>query len=371
MRIIAGRFKGRVLTPLEGRQTRPMTDRIKENIFNILGAKFGTPGHLPDGAVLDIFAGTGGLGIEALSRGASFCTFVEQHRTTLKTLRANLEKLHHPELWSLRAENAWTMRVPAPDGADGYSLVFVDPPYRDAEDVPRVCDLLQRVAARLLPNGVILLRVERGTQVPESVGGALSRTDERMYGRMHLAFFERTDRPDKSALHVRSETEADRDAIAAVHRAAFDSPAEAKLVDQLRGTAAFIPELSLVAEQNGEIVGHLLLTRATITQAGDAHPALALAPMAVVPQQQRKGIGTMLMHEALQRASRLGHALIVVLGHPDFYCRFGFRRASQFGIRIPFPAPDEACLCRWLVDEAAQSLGGMVQYPAPFSELAD
>lgn len=190
--MIAGRYKGKVLAQLEGRQTRPMTDRIKETLFNILGAKFGTPGCLPDGCVLDVFAGTGGLGIEALSRGARHCTFVESHRLTLRTLRSNLDSLEDADSWTLLTENAWTMRVPVAADEDGYQLVFLDPPYRDAENAHAVGDLLDRIAPRVAPDGVMMLRVERGAPTPTSMNGAFEVADEREYGRMHLMFLRRT-----------------------------------------------------------------------------------------------------------------------------------------------------------------------------------
>src|ERR1051325_11217291 len=110
MRVIAGRLRGRPLAAPPG-AARPVTDRVKETIFNILGHRFAQPGELPAVAVLDLFAGTGGMGIEALSRGATSCLFVERDRCTLRILSENLDKLKLHDVARGWGENVWTLRI--------------------------------------------------------------------------------------------------------------------------------------------------------------------------------------------------------------------------------------------------------------------
>jgi 16S rRNA (guanine966-N2)-methyltransferase len=200
VRIIAGQFRGRVLAVPEGLQTRPMTDRIKETLFNILGARFGVPGTLPDFDALDLFAGTGGLGIEAVSRGARSCIFVERDRRTLPVLRSNISQLKAGDALRVVADNAWVMRLPIADDEAGFGLIFCDPPYRDAHDDARLIDLLDRLGPRLRPDGVIVLRVEQGTDPPLDRLTTLVEDDKRAYGRMRLHFLAR--RPASGAEQV-------------------------------------------------------------------------------------------------------------------------------------------------------------------------
>ncbi|MBU0639171.1 MAG: 16S rRNA (guanine(966)-N(2))-methyltransferase RsmD [Planctomycetes bacterium] len=190
MRIIAGRFRGLRLETPAGDTTRPITDRVKESLFNILCHQSGTPGVLPEYAVLDLFAGTGGLGIEALSRGASTCLFVERERRALRTLRSNLERLRSPEAWRISTENAWAMRVP-PAGGAGYDLVFVDPPYSDTQEPLRAFDLLQRLAPRLASAGIVVFRCAASVQLPDEAPLGLVRADVRTFGKMRVVFFRR------------------------------------------------------------------------------------------------------------------------------------------------------------------------------------
>jgi putative acetyltransferase len=169
---------------------------------------------------------------------------------------------------------------------------------------------------------------------------------------------------------IRAETPRDRDAIRTVHRAAFGQEVEGRLVDRLRETGAWVPELSLVATQDGRVVGHILFSRVTIRRGLDRVPALALAPMAVVPECQRQGIGSALVRAAVAEARRLGHRLVVVVGHPDYYPRFGFVPAARRGIRAPFGAPDDAVMLLELEPGGlADAPGAEVEYPAPFHEL--
>ena len=121
MRVIAGRFRGRTLDAPPGQSTRPITDRAKETLFNVLGHRFALPGCLPGFVVLDVFAGTGSLGLEALSRGAAACTFVEQDRRALRYLRQNIARLGADGACTVLTDNAWTMRPPPWRGNAGSS----------------------------------------------------------------------------------------------------------------------------------------------------------------------------------------------------------------------------------------------------------
>jgi len=186
MRVIAGTFRGRSLDAPSGRVTRPITDRVKETLFNILGHRLGLPGELPAVAVLDVFAGPGSLGIEALSRGAQSCTFVERDRAALRSLRQNIRTLGLEHACTILADNAWTLRWPRPTG--GFQLVFIDPPYRTAHDPLRVLDLLERLAGSLAPDGLVVYRHESAGPRPADEPPSLRVVDERVIGRMRLVF---------------------------------------------------------------------------------------------------------------------------------------------------------------------------------------
>lgn len=150
----------------------------------------------------------------------------------------------------------------------------------------------------------------------------------------------------------------------AVNLAAFDSPAEARLVDALRGQT--FPYLSLVADDKGRIVGHIMFTPVLLP----GHPRarlLGLAPMAVVPEYQRSGVGTALIEEGLLQARDLGAGAVVVLGHPSYYPRFGFEPASAHGITCEYDAPDEAFMILELAPGHLEGLAGTVQYHGAFA----
>ncbi|GAB7040193.1 MULTISPECIES: GNAT family N-acetyltransferase [Catenuloplanes] len=161
---------------------------------------------------------------------------------------------------------------------------------------------------------------------------------------------------------TRPETPTDIAAVRAVTAAAFDTPAEADLVDALRRDPAWIDGLSIVATlPDGTVAGHALLTRCHI---GDV-PALCLAPCSVAPAHQRTGAGSAAIRAALDAARATGEAFVVVLGHHTYYPRFGFRRASEAGIRLPIEVPDEAAMALTL-DPARPLPAGTVRYAAPF-----
>jgi putative acetyltransferase len=140
-------------------------------------------------------------------------------------------------------------------------------------------------------------------------------------------------------MHIRPERQTDIPGIRAVNLVAFETSTEAHLVEALREQAE--PIVSFVADDGEAIVGHILFSPVTLM----AHPELriiGLAPMAVVPARQRQGIGSALLHEGLKRCRRLGFGAVIVLGHTDYYPRFGFTPASHFGLGCEYDVPDGA-----------------------------
>ena len=164
---------------------------------------------------------------------------------------------------------------------------------------------------------------------------------------------------------IRSEKPQDIAAIRLVNEQAFGGSAEADTIDLLRdrGTAT----LSLVATINDRVVGHLFFTPATIESPDRSWSAVGLAPLSVLPDYQRQGIGTTLMSAGLEECRRLGHERVIVLGHPDYYPRFGFERANQYGVRFEFEAPDEACMILALQPGALEGVSGVAKYQPEWS----
>jgi putative acetyltransferase len=129
---------------------------------------------------------------------------------------------------------------------------------------------------------------------------------------------------------IRKERASDREQVFEVHAAAFETPAEARLVDALRKVAK--PLVSLVAVREKRVVGHVLFTPASVAGGLDRKRAMGLAPLAVLPEHQRQGIGLRLVRAGLEACRHLGRDVIFVLGHPEYYPRFGFRPASERGL---------------------------------------
>jgi putative acetyltransferase len=140
---------------------------------------------------------------------------------------------------------------------------------------------------------------------------------------------------------IRPESPADYDAVAEVTAAAFGKQDEARLVEAIRASPEYVPELTLVAEDDGRIVGHVMFSYSALD--GSDTPLLQLSPLSVVPERQGQGIGAALTRESLRLADERGEPLVLVLGHPTYYPRFGFRPASTLGLEAPNPEwPDEA-----------------------------
>lgn len=165
---------------------------------------------------------------------------------------------------------------------------------------------------------------------------------------------------------IRREEKRDYEAVYSVVQQAFASAEHADgneqdLVNKLRTGDAFLPELSLVAEINGKIVGHIMFSEAAI----EKETVLALAPLSVLPEYQRKGIGTALVKKGHEIAEELGYQYSVVLGSETYYPRMGYVAAEKFGIEPPFDVPGENFMaCR--LSETASDLSGMIKYAKEF-----
>jgi putative acetyltransferase len=166
---------------------------------------------------------------------------------------------------------------------------------------------------------------------------------------------------------VREESPGDIPAIRGVLEAAFGRPGEAELVEALRRGGGLV--LSLVAEGGGAVVGHIAFSLIRIEAPGRSWPALALAPVGVVPPWQGRGVGGLLIRAGLALAAERGAGAVVVLGHPGYYPRFGFVPASRFGIRAPFPVPDAAFLAQPLRPGALEGVAGTVWYRPEFAAV--
>jgi len=165
---------------------------------------------------------------------------------------------------------------------------------------------------------------------------------------------------------IRPEARGDHARVRVVNVAAFETPAEADLVDALRIQAR--PLVSLVAEEDGAIAGHIMFSPVTLP----GHPALALmglAPMAVEPARQRAGIGSALVRAGLEACRRLAAGAVVVLGHPDYYPRFGFVPGVRIGLGCEYDVPAEAFMVLELRPGALRGATGRVQYHAAFASL--
>jgi len=164
-------------------------------------------------------------------------------------------------------------------------------------------------------------------------------------------------------IHIRPEIPADRQAIWNVNRVAFQGDTEANLIDALR--AGGFVTLSFVAERESEIVGHILFSEVVVGSAGGPVRALALAPLAVLPPHQRQGIGSKLVIEGLAECGRLGHKIVTVLGHPDYYPRFGFSAELAGPLISPF-GDGQAWMALELASGSLLNISGPVEYAPPF-----
>jgi putative acetyltransferase len=161
---------------------------------------------------------------------------------------------------------------------------------------------------------------------------------------------------------IRTETAADYSMIRQVNEAAFDTALEADLVESLRTEGVVL--LSAVAEMDTRIVGHILFSRMAIETEAGAIAAVALAPMAVSPGHQRRGIGGKLIRYSLDALRDLDERIVIVVGHPEYYPRFGFSAAQARSLESPFPG--DAFMALELSPGALESIRGRVRYPHAF-----
>ena len=172
---------------------------------------------------------------------------------------------------------------------------------------------------------------------------------------------------------VREETAGDLAAIREIHTAAFGRPAEAGLVDALRTRVR--PYVGLVAVEDagaggpGRVAGHIAFSAATLEAYSVVFPVMALGPMAVRPDRQRRGIGSALVRAGLAALHQAGHDLVVVVGHPAFYPRFGFIPARPRGLLCEYPVPDEVFMVAELTPGALRGRRGLVRYAAEFAAV--
>lgn len=169
-------------------------------------------------------------------------------------------------------------------------------------------------------------------------------------------------------MKIRPETPKDYASIYKINHLAFEQENESKLIDKVRLGETFVPELSLVAEKKETVIGHILFSKIQINGTS-YYPSLALAPMSVHPDFQKQGVGSQLVTIGLQLAKKLGFEHVVVLGHKDYYPKFGFKKASSFGVHCPFEVPDEVFMGIELVEGSLNGRGGVVEYPPVFMEV--
>ncbi|QDP42124.1 N-acetyltransferase [Radiobacillus deserti] len=170
---------------------------------------------------------------------------------------------------------------------------------------------------------------------------------------------------------MRQEKAEDELAIRALHKKAFHNEGkEADLVDAIRASTYFVPELSLVADSHVEgVIGHILFSKIILETELIAKQTLGLAPMAVLPEFQYKGIGSALVRRGLEVCKEEGYEHVFVLGHPNFYPKFGFVPASSLGVEAPFPVPDEAFMGLELRKGALKGVEGEIVYPPAFQSV--
>ncbi|HEY3489199.1 MAG TPA: N-acetyltransferase [Candidatus Deferrimicrobiaceae bacterium] len=164
---------------------------------------------------------------------------------------------------------------------------------------------------------------------------------------------------------IRPELEGDIPFIRRLNADAFGRNLEGALVDRLRARGALV--VSRVAEVDGIVAGHIALTR--VTSDGAALSGTGLGPMAVLPELQRAGIGSRLVRAGLEACAAAGFGYVVVLGHPDFYPRFGFVPASLFGLDCKWPVPDAAFMVRELLTGTLDAVHGRIEYQPEFDEV--
>ncbi|MDZ7956403.1 MAG: N-acetyltransferase [Aulosira sp. DedQUE10] len=168
-------------------------------------------------------------------------------------------------------------------------------------------------------------------------------------------------------MNIRSEIITDYTAISEVNTRAFGQRNEARLVEEIRNSERYIPELSLVAEIEDLVVGHILFSYIDLV-GEQTLQILGLAPMAVLPDFQRQGVGSALVQAGLEIANTRKEAIVIVLGHPHFYTRFGFKPSVNYAIESPFSVPEDFFMVKAL-RSYQESFKGKVVYPPAFETV--
>ncbi|HEX2237296.1 MAG TPA: N-acetyltransferase [Gammaproteobacteria bacterium] len=171
-------------------------------------------------------------------------------------------------------------------------------------------------------------------------------------------------------IRVRAERPSDMQAIDVVNISAFEGDAEAQLVSELRNSPGYIPELSLVAEYRNRLVGHVMLTRINLLRDSQSFDMLALGPMSVVPSQAQRGIGAILLQQAVAEAEKMGFGAIAEVGQTEYYKRHGFKPLTDFGLTHNLKGCDAATTVMelkpgWLAG------GGKLVFPEPFKAVCE
>jgi putative acetyltransferase len=173
-----------------------------------------------------------------------------------------------------------------------------------------------------------------------------------------------------SDIIIRTEDKKDYEAVTRINDLAFNQPNEGIMISKLRKNDKFISDLSIVAEIESKVAGHILFFPLNIVSEEKSFEILSLAPMAVLPEYQRQGIGKKLVIEELKKSKELGFKAVVVLGHPEYYPKFGFERASKWNIKPPIEdVPDEASMAVELVEGFLTDKVGVVEFPSEYYDV--
>lgn len=175
---------------------------------------------------------------------------------------------------------------------------------------------------------------------------------------------------DDPVVSLRPETPVDYAAVRDVVGRAFDREEVVDLVERIRSSPNYVPELSFVAERDGKVVGHVMLSYVDLVGEQSAHRILTLSPLSVAPEEQGRGIGGSLVRTAVTKADERGEPLVVLEGSPLYYPRFGFRPAKELGISVHLPdgVPEEAAMVHPLTSYDP-SVRGVVAYPPAFDRV--
>lgn len=168
-------------------------------------------------------------------------------------------------------------------------------------------------------------------------------------------------------MNIRTEERKDYQEVYSLNEEAFGGSDESLLIERIRASEQFIPELSLVAEEAGNIIGHVLFSKAVVVDEGKEQDVIVLAPVAVKPERQKTGIGSQLIQEGLRRCRDLEYGLVLLIGHPSYYPRLGFKPARQFQLELKqFKVPDEVFMVYEVIEGSLGRIKGELLYPGAF-----